>query len=1022
MGTITSGIGLISGLDFGLIVDQLIAIEARPRNRLLLRIGALDAQRTALLDISARILGMQSRINSLIDPLFFRSVTSTSSDPNVLTVSAGKNAQIGAYRFTVRSLAASHQMVSGGFRTRDAILPRGSLMIESAAARVNNDTTLAELNGFGGVQRGKFKIIDGDGESATIDLREAHTLGDVVNAINDADIAVSARIERDTIVLSDSTGNTFRVRELDGGHTAADLGFSGASSSGINEITGNDLVFLSDRTPMSELNDGNGVRRAQAGGDFTITGGPGIEFTVDLSGILTVDTRIERLNNAHGVEMGVINITNRAGQETEIDLTGMTTIQEVLDAINNSGAGVTVTNVSSRLIVSDTSEGDGELKIEDVDGGSTAAGLGIAGTVEGDKINGRDILRIETLADVIAAVNFASGNEAGLVVADFGDDGKRLRITNNGDDGLGRGLLIEPVRDESTGEIRSHALMDLGIEPGRHGGHGDPEIAIGRRVIGGLDTVLLTTLNGGQGFAVKDGGVAAVIRVTDATGQAADVDLSNAETLQDVIDAIREADLAIEVGYDSTGTRLSITNAEGQSGSITIEDIGLNFAESIGIAQSGESIKSDNLQRQYVSENTLLEDLNAGLGVSRGRFKITDSRGFSATIDLTRGDIKTLGDVIRAINQAMPERVNARINDTGDGLIVEDLSDPPGGFDFKIEDEGGTAARDLNILGETGEGLIDGSFELNIDLNGAETLDDVVALINEQSRLVRANLFNDGGEFNPYRLSITARATGAAGELIIDGSELDLEFSTLSEPSDAVVIVGADDSGLVVRSSSNTIEDIVPGVTLNLVSTSDDPVDVTVERDYETLITTLSGMVSDYNALMDRLDELTSFDPETERRGILLGDGTALSINRRISRLFTGSAPGASGLFNRLSDIGIRMGTGARLEFKEQKFRDALESNPEEVAQFFSTDETGIAHVIKEALESIAGAEGLIKQREGALDRQKEVFSSRIESLNDLLERRRQRLTNDFLRMERALSQLQAQSAALSSLVLLLPR
>ena len=37
MGTITSGIGLISGLNFGLIVDQLIAIEARPRNRLLLQ-------------------------------------------------------------------------------------------------------------------------------------------------------------------------------------------------------------------------------------------------------------------------------------------------------------------------------------------------------------------------------------------------------------------------------------------------------------------------------------------------------------------------------------------------------------------------------------------------------------------------------------------------------------------------------------------------------------------------------------------------------------------------------------------------------------------------------------------------------------------------------------------------------------------------------------------------------------------------------------------------------------------------
>ncbi len=165
MGTITSGIGLISGLDFGSIVNQLIAIEARPRNSLLLRIGALNAQRTALLDISARILGMQSRISSLTDPLFFRSVNSTSSDPNVLTVSAGIDAQIGSYRFTVRNLASSHQMVSGGFRTRDTILPRGSMMIESAAARANNATTLDELNGYDGVQRGKFKIVDGDDET-----------------------------------------------------------------------------------------------------------------------------------------------------------------------------------------------------------------------------------------------------------------------------------------------------------------------------------------------------------------------------------------------------------------------------------------------------------------------------------------------------------------------------------------------------------------------------------------------------------------------------------------------------------------------------------------------------------------------------------------------------------------------------------------------------------------------------------------------------------------------------------------
>ena len=132
------------------------------------------------------------------------------------------------------------------------------------------------------------------------------------------------------------------------------------------------------------------------------------------------------------------------------------------------------------------------------------------------------------------------------------------------------------------------------------------------------------------------------------------------QTLQDVIDAIREQNLAIDVGYDPTGTRLLIRNAEGQTGSISISDISLNFAESIGIAQTGETIKSDNLQRQYVSESTLLKDLNGGLGVSRGSFKITDSRGFSATVDLNRSEISTVGDVIREINRALPSRIEAR--------------------------------------------------------------------------------------------------------------------------------------------------------------------------------------------------------------------------------------------------------------------------------------------------------------------------------------------------------------------------
>jgi flagellar hook-associated protein 2 len=1016
MGTIFSGVGLVSGIDFKSIVDQLIALEGRPRDQLQQRISGLNAQKTALLDISARVLGIQTKINSLTLPSFFQSLKSTSSDPNVLTVATGQGAVAGSYRFSVRQLASAHQLVSSGFRSRSSTLPPGTLSIESAQAKVNNATQLGELNGYKGVQPGKFKITDGNNLSAEIDLRDAHTLGDVVNAINAGGTAVTAAVEGDALTLTDSTGNAFRLREIDGGHVAADLGFASANSSGVGSLRGADLVRLSNGTPLSALNDGNGVRRAKAGGDFTVISPDRSGFDVDLSGLLRDETRVERLNGAKGVQLGEIKITNRQGTSTTVDLTGLKTISEIRTAINNSGAAVLVTVASSRLIVSDQTQATGDLKIEDVNGGATAAGLGIAGSVSSDRISGRDIMRIETMADALAAINYAAGND-GNVTASIEPDGKRIRIA--GPPGGTSGINFTPLNG-------SKALTDLGITP-FEGGFGPPE-AVGRRIIGGLDSVLLHTLNGGAGFDNEN----ATIRVTDGTAQV-DVDISGIETLAGVMAAIRDAaaaqNLEIEVGYDRTGTRLNISSTAATPSSLTISDVSGDFAAQLGLAGSGETLKSDNLQRQYISETTALDDLNAGLGVARGKLKITNSAGFGRTIDLASTSIQTLGDVIAEINDAfrvsgpngeLTSSVVASINDTGDGLKLTDAAG--GALTLKVEEAGGTIARDLNLLGGAESGVVDGSFELSLDINGTQTLDDVVAWIAERSRLVKADVLNDGGSVNPYRLSITARATGTPGELIVDGADIGVDFNTLSEPRDAIVAIGGDNGGgLTVRSSSNTVADIVPGVTLNLVTASETPVDVTINNDSESVITTLKGIVSDYNTLMDRIGALTKFDTETQERGVLLGDGTVSSVSSRITRLFTRSAPGASGTLTRLSQLGLKLGEGSRLELDESKLRDALESDREAVERFFSAEETGLAHVMKEALDAIAGPDGMIKAQTRQLDRRSELFGDRIDSLNLLLERRRERLTGDFLRMERALADMQSQQSALASLAALAP-
>ncbi|MFH1747161.1 MAG: flagellar filament capping protein FliD [Planctomycetota bacterium] len=1009
MATITSGIGLFSGLDYATLVDQLIAIDARPRDQLLRRMGNIDAQRTAFMDITARVTALLARVEALTKPSLFRAKTAVSSNTSALSVTASEDAQPGSYSFMVRALATNHQLISRGFAERDMALNAGNFSLETALAQVNRDTSLDELNGFTGVQRGSIKIIDGDGEDAVIDLYDAQTVSDVIDKINNADIGVTAKLSGEGLVLSDTTGGTLglRVREVDDGHTAADLGFApGNTYNAGGELTGSGIMYLADTTMLSALNDGLGIRRAIAGGDFTIqSSNPAATVTVSLNEIVTDAIRLERLNHAQGVELGTMRITTKDGIATDVDLSAAQTIGDVQQMIQDAVEDVTVVMSGSRLVITDSTGGNvNDFTIADIEG-HAARDLGILGkSAEGAaKINGQQILHVDTIADVIAAINYGAGNQyvngAPVISAAIDPSGTRMVITDNGGGTFPATVL--------TAKEGSQALYDLGFAPGAYGSFGGE--VIGERIIGGIDSVLLKTLNGGNGFETG------TIHI-EANGAATDINLEGAETLRDVIEQINAAaiqfNLGIEAGYDSTGTRLQLINLQDDTAAITVSDVDGSFASSIGIQGSATRLRGDNLQRQYMSEATLLEDLNLGQGVSAGKIRITDSSGMTGVIDLTSA--KNLRDVIEAINASAVLDVEARINDHGDGLLLVDNA--AGSLDMKVEEEnGGTTARDLNILGEATDGQLDGTYEFNFEINTGDTLDDLVSRIDATS-LASASLINDGSAAAPYRLSVVSSVSGLPGELILDGFETDFDFSALTDAQDAKIVMGNNaNNGVVITSSSNTITDIVDGLTLNLTATSDEPITVTVDRDMDSMISTLSGLVDDFNSIISRISELSGYNVDTETAGLLLGDSTVQTLENRLHRAFTGAIPGATGNLTRFSQLGVKVGTGGQLIFDAERFREVYEADPEEVTNFFTTAETGLAITLKEQLKQITQTGGLLDRRDNALEDQRELLGDRVERLNELLAQKRLRMLREFQMMEQALGQLQSQQAALNS-------
>ncbi|MCZ6734196.1 MAG: flagellar filament capping protein FliD [Planctomycetota bacterium] len=606
--------------------------------------------------------------------------------------------------------------------------------------------------------------------------------------------------------------------------------------------------------------------------------------------------------------------------------------------------------------------------------------------------------------------------------------------------GGGSNLIIEGF---STDLSQPNAARDLGIltaSPGVGSSTVD-----GNRLITGLNSVLVRNLNGGAGL-----GGETTLTITDRNGGNDTFTIDELGSLSDIISQINSSsNIAVTASLNSSGTGLLITDTSNRSSNLTIAG---NAADDLGIQAdvAANTIEGTNLQLRYVSEATLLSDLNYGRGVGTGVFRITDGYGNVADVNID-SDALTLFDIIQEIN-SRGLAIKARVNDNGDGLLLEhdpnNASPVEEGEPFvaiKVESLSGTTAADLNLLGEAdavGED-IDGSYERVVTLAISDSLSDVVGKINDAGIPVSASIINTGSGATPFRLNFSSNITGRLGELIIDSGGVDLGLTTLSDGRDAKVFFGSDDpsQGFLITSSSNSISDVVPGVTIDLVSASDDSVTVTVTRDTQKIEDAVFQFVTTFNDAIGRINDYDSFDVDTEERGPLLGNSTTARLRSALYRVAQGLATGVETQYQRLSQVGIRIGAEGVLTFDKDKFREAYENDPQAVENLFaafkgSTTTTkeiapGVTVNVTEQTFTVLGfgdlfdqlLDGLTNSIDGTMTLADQVFQdqidltkSRIDAFDVRLDARRARLVRQFVAMETALAQLQGMNNALLSL------
>lgn len=314
-----------------------------------------------------------------------------------------------------------------------------------------------------------------------------------------------------------------------------------------------------------------------------------------------------------------------------------------------------------------------------------------------------------------------------------------------------------------------------------------------------------------------------------------------------------------------------------------------------------------------------------------------------------------------------------------------------------------------------------GSDAVSLDIPAGATLAEVRDLINGADAGVRASLVTDA---QGTRLTLTAADTGLDHQLRISASDLEagselgrLAFAPDQGGSGLTQTQSAQNAqatinGLAVSSNSNSLDNVVDGLSLQLAQVTDPgkPVQVDVGANSTAAKDAIEAFVASYNALNSFLTQQTAYDAATSKAGALQGDQTAITLRNGMRSLLMGTG-GASGIYSGLRDIGFETAKDGTVSIKADKL-DAALANMGELRQLFSNTNadnpalSGFGQRFTQFAKNAAGFEGTLTARNEGLQAALKNNQNRQDRMSDRLGQYEARLLKQYSALDATMAQM----------------
>ena len=433
--------------------------------------------------------------------------------------------------------------------------------------------------------------------------------------------------------------------------------------------------------------------------------------------------------------------------------------------------------------------------------------------------------------------------------------------------------------------------------------------------------------------------------------------------------------ITVDLETESLATIIAKINAAGGQASAVAEDYGDETRYRMVVQGNVQAVEND-------ADSAAIID---ALGIAAGGF----------------------GDVKQTIS-------SGAFSDASDAIATSGTS--LAGLKFNGADSGLAVGDAINIRGTRGDGT---AVTVGVTIASGDTMQTLLDRINDATsgfgsgaRSASAILGEDGairltdGKGGESRLSLslsTVHSNGTTGSL---GAATVMTAGRTRE-----LVAGQDAQlrvdGVLLTRSNNAVSNAVSGVTLNLQNAEPGTtIDVAVNRNTEDGTKAVKAFGDAYNAIVRFFDEQRAVDQP------LSGSSSLRSVVSSFTSALRVQVAG-NGLYSRLPLLGVELDRDGLLVVDEKKVKQALLDKPDEVENLFGFDGVGGAIVTATDGATQFGI-GTISSQIKSIDDGNQALRARKAEAEQRLELRRQVLTEQFTRMERALSSINSQGSYLS--------